>query len=196
MLFGLGPAWQSTRASLVQAITSESRSTTQSGTLRSLLVVAEVATAVLVLSGAGLLLRAWISLDGVDPGYRAPEALTMALSLPMVAAHWRAKPIRHAGRAAAVLRGGAARNRNRTGRPQCSVGRRTAARRHRLHATLHGRRRRDVSGPRQVFASYHMVSPTYFETMSISGRPLVGPSPTSDGGDGAPVCIVSEAFVR
>ncbi|HLG58822.1 MAG TPA: ABC transporter permease [Vicinamibacterales bacterium] len=194
VLFGLGPAWQSTRASLVQAIASDRRSTRQSGTLRSLLVVGEVATAVLVLSGAGLLLRAWISLDSVDPGYRAPEALTMAISLPMVPP--TGGPNRY-GTQDGLRQFYAAAQREIETEP----GVRSATWGGALPLdgigfmqpfTVVG----DATSPgRPVFASYHMVSPTYFETMSIpvvSGRGFTD----SDSRDGVPVCIVSEAFVR
>ena len=85
VLFGLGPAWHATRVSLVQVMAADGRATRQSGAFRSVLVVAEIAAAVLVLSGAGLLLRTWISLERVDPGYRPPEALTMVINLPMQA---------------------------------------------------------------------------------------------------------------
>jgi putative ABC transport system permease protein len=50
-------------------------------------------------------------------------------------------------------------------------------------------------GPSRNLASYHMVSPTYFETLDIpivSGRAFS----EADRGDGVPVCIVSEVFVR
>src|SRR5206468_7958648 len=57
VLFGLAPAWQGTRASLVQALGSESRTTTRGGSVRHVLVAGEVAAAVLLLCGAGLLLR-------------------------------------------------------------------------------------------------------------------------------------------
>ena len=77
LVFGLAPAWQVTGVSVVQAIGTESRTTTRGGRFRSVLVVVEVAAAVLVLCGAGLLLRTLMSLQSVDPGSRAQNALTM-----------------------------------------------------------------------------------------------------------------------
>jgi len=72
VLFGVMPAWHATRTSLLQTLSSESRSATQrAGRFRTVLVAGEVATAVLLLCGAGLLLRTLLVLDGFDPGYRA-----------------------------------------------------------------------------------------------------------------------------
>ena len=85
VLFGLVPAWQATRTSLLQAITSESRSSTRrGGRFRNVLVAAEVAAAVVLLCGAGLLLRTMLALGSFDPGYRADgdSILTMDFSLP------------------------------------------------------------------------------------------------------------------
>jgi putative ABC transport system permease protein len=85
VLFGLVPAWQATRPSLLQAISSESRSSTRrGGRVRNVLVAAEVATAVVVLCGAGLLLRTLLVLGTFDPGYRADgdSVLTLDFSLP------------------------------------------------------------------------------------------------------------------
>jgi putative ABC transport system permease protein len=85
VLFGVVPAWQATRSSLVQAIASESRSATRKGgRFRSLIVAGEVAAAVLLLCGAGLLLRTLLVLGDHDPGYRAQgdSVLTLDFSLP------------------------------------------------------------------------------------------------------------------
>jgi predicted permease len=50
--------------------------------VRGALVVAEMALAVLLLIGAGLLIRSFMNLTRVDPGFRAGEALTFRLALP------------------------------------------------------------------------------------------------------------------
>jgi putative ABC transport system permease protein len=80
LIFGVMPALKATSFSSAEAIASNSRSVTGGGgKLRGLLVVGEVATAVLLLFGAGLLLRTLISVDGFDRGYRAESALSMLL---------------------------------------------------------------------------------------------------------------------
>jgi putative ABC transport system permease protein len=83
VLFGLGPAWQATRTSLARTLASESRSSTGAGRFRGVLVSGEVAAAVLLLCGAGLLLRTLLVLVSVDPGYRveASRVLTLDFSL-------------------------------------------------------------------------------------------------------------------
>jgi putative ABC transport system permease protein len=78
LLFGLAPAWQATRFSTAEALASETRTSTgRGGLVRALLVTAQVATAVLLLFGAGLLLRTLMAVEGVDRGYEADSALTM-----------------------------------------------------------------------------------------------------------------------
>src|SRR5262245_10102717 len=57
VLFGVAPAWQATGLSAAQVMSSTSRTVTgRGGTIRNLLVIGEVATSVLLLVGAGLLL--------------------------------------------------------------------------------------------------------------------------------------------
>jgi putative ABC transport system permease protein len=86
VLFGVAPAWQSSRGRLADAIVADGRVTPRSsGWLRSSLVSAQVATAVLVLCGAGLFLRALVTLEGLDSGPRASEVLTGIVNLPFPA---------------------------------------------------------------------------------------------------------------
>ncbi len=80
VLFGLAPAWQSGDLTSARAIASDTRTSTGGGgRLRGVLVVAEVATAVLLLVGAGLLLRTLLAVQNVDRGYLADEILTMVV---------------------------------------------------------------------------------------------------------------------
>ena len=82
VLFGVAPMWHATGTRLTQVLAAEGRGGTKAGTrLRSALVVAEVAAAVLLLCGAGLLLRSLTALGGVDGGARVESALTMQVAL-------------------------------------------------------------------------------------------------------------------
>jgi putative ABC transport system permease protein len=84
VLFGLVPAFAATRglsATLKEsgrgAVTSRS-----AGRVRGALVVTELALAVMLLVGAGLLMRSFIKLQAVDPGFKVDPALTFDLTLP------------------------------------------------------------------------------------------------------------------
>jgi putative ABC transport system permease protein len=78
VVFGIAPAFQATSVAPVEAMGADSRTTTGSGgRLRSLLVAGEVATAVLLLFGAGLLLRTLMAVQSYDRGYRAESVLSM-----------------------------------------------------------------------------------------------------------------------
>ena len=82
VLFGLAPTWHATGTSLTQVLAAEGRGATRAGArVRSALAVAEVAAAVLLLCGAGLLLRSLVALGGVDGGARVDSALTMQVAL-------------------------------------------------------------------------------------------------------------------
>jgi putative ABC transport system permease protein len=85
VVFGLVPAFQSTAGGLASSLKESGRGalTSRGGSrLRSTLVVAEMAIAVVLLAGAGLLIRSFVKLAAVDPGFRAGETLTFELSLP------------------------------------------------------------------------------------------------------------------
>ena len=85
ILFGLLPALQGSRVDLNGALKEGGRG--QSGGLRSrrtrrLLVVAEVAVALTLLIGAGLMIRSLGKLLAVDPGFDPKNALTAQITLP------------------------------------------------------------------------------------------------------------------
>jgi len=81
VLFGFAPAFKASRASVNEALKSgNSGSTSGRSLLRSALVVSEVALSMILLVGAGLLIRSFARLTGVDPGFDAPHVLSMQLS--------------------------------------------------------------------------------------------------------------------
>jgi putative ABC transport system permease protein len=193
VLFGLAPAWHASRARLVDAMTADARVTRRGGWLRSGLVSVQVAAAVLVLCGAGLLLRALVTLEGLDSGPRASEVLTAVVSLPFpapgsesqyptAAAAFRFyKTVEDEVRAIPNVRhvawGGAL--------P--------------LDGLWFGQPFEIVGDPPKPYASrdvapYHMVSREYFAALDlaiVSGRAFTD----ADGAQAPAVCIVSEAFV-
>jgi putative ABC transport system permease protein len=84
LLFGIVPAIQGSGAGLSAALAEEGRggTTGRSGRLaRNLLVVTEVALAVVVLIAAGLLMRSFVRLRAINPGFQADSVLTFRLPL-------------------------------------------------------------------------------------------------------------------
>ena len=84
MLFGIAPAWRSTRVNLNDSLKEDGRGGSESvGTrrLRSGLIVAEVALAMMLLIGAGLLIRSFVRLQQVNPGFEPRQIVTMEIGL-------------------------------------------------------------------------------------------------------------------
>lgn len=85
VLFGLAPSWVTSRSSVSSSLKEGASSTTSElgrKRLRNALVVAETALALVLLAGAGLLVRTFIKLTKVDLGINARNVVTMDLSLP------------------------------------------------------------------------------------------------------------------
>jgi putative ABC transport system permease protein len=84
VLFGLVPAIQVMRANSLAALSEGGRGGTMSRSSRAVrngLVVAEIAIAVVVLIGAGLLIRSFVRLRGADPGFQSDHLLTLRIPL-------------------------------------------------------------------------------------------------------------------
>jgi len=86
LLFGLLPALRLSRPDLPNLNATLKEGGRGSGIhgrgLRGALMVSEVALAIVLMIGAGLLIRSFVKLLGVDPGYRAENLLTARLALP------------------------------------------------------------------------------------------------------------------
>lgn len=85
-IFGLVPALKATNIKLVCQLKEGGRTSENSGTannrLRSTLVVVEVALALVLLVGAGLLLRSFFNLRNADPGFVRQNVLTFRTGIP------------------------------------------------------------------------------------------------------------------
>jgi len=85
LLFGLLPAWSASRGDIAEALRENARRTTTGisrSLLRSFLVTAELALALILLAGAGLLIKGFLRLRSVDPGFNPANVITMYLQLP------------------------------------------------------------------------------------------------------------------
>src|SRR5947207_2019714 len=83
ILFGLAPAWQGSRADLQDTLKDTTRGATGGrARLRQGLVVAEVALTLVMLTGAGLLLRSFHRLQQVNAGFSSERVLSFRLDLP------------------------------------------------------------------------------------------------------------------
>jgi putative ABC transport system permease protein len=80
LLFGLAPALAASRVDLTEPLKEGERR--RPGAARGLLVVAEVALSVVLLVLAGLLLRSFLTLRAVDPGFAAGRVLSLPVELP------------------------------------------------------------------------------------------------------------------
>src|SRR5262245_25958804 len=84
LVFGAAPAWQAARVPTTAALASGGRTATASGSgFRSTLAILEVAVAVVLVSGATLLVRTVTSLRDVDGGFVPDKLLTMYVSPPL-----------------------------------------------------------------------------------------------------------------
>ena len=196
VLFGLVSAWRVTGFSVAAGLTAESRTTTgRGGWLRNAIVAGQIAVAVIVLCGAGLLLRTLMVLDGFESGYGAQRErlLSVLVTVPGLTQGSRYPTresvlqlydaIEREVRAVAVVR---------------SVGWATTLP---LGGSQIGRTAFDIVGapspPDGVRpqADLQIVSASYFDTLElpiVSGRAFTD----DDRGSTTPICIVNEAFAR
>jgi predicted permease len=190
IMYGLAPAWHATGMSFVHAMTAEGRSVTGGGSrLRRLLAIGEVAVAVLLLCGAGLLLRTLLTLENVDSGSRSSDLLTMIVG--------------GGGPGPSTTPESMRRNYDAYEREVAQLpGVRAVA----WGSTLpfdggwYGQAFQiDGDPPRPQAdrdgAGYQIVSPSYFRLLGIPVRDGRGLSDT-DTASAPQVCVVDEAFVR
>jgi putative ABC transport system permease protein len=85
LIFGLVPAWAASRGRVGDALKEGGRSATAGSArqrLRSVFVVAELAVALVLLVGAGLLIKTFWKLRSVEPGFNPNHMITMRVELP------------------------------------------------------------------------------------------------------------------
>jgi putative ABC transport system permease protein len=83
IIFGLVPAMQASKPDLNETLKEGGRGSLVSRhRVRNLFVIVEVALALVLLAGAGLMVRSFSRVQQLDPGFRAANVLTMQLTLP------------------------------------------------------------------------------------------------------------------
>jgi putative ABC transport system permease protein len=85
LIFGLVPGLASGKPDLTESLKEGGRGSTSGrrhNRLRNALVIAEVALALVLLTGAGLLLKSFVRLQNVNPGFNPRNVLTAEISLP------------------------------------------------------------------------------------------------------------------
>jgi putative ABC transport system permease protein len=189
LVFGLAPAWQVSKPDLNSALKEGGRQTSGgSHRLRSSLVIFEVALSLVLLVGAGLLLRSFMSLLKTNPGFNPHNVLTMHLVLP--GARYKEEPQRDSFYRDLVQRVKAL-----PGIESTAVVN---------YLPLGGANSSDaylVEGAaepppgQENIGRYRVCSPHYFQTMEIpilKGRSFI----EQDRAGAHPVVIVNEAFTR
>lgn len=191
LLFGLAPSLHAANTNVGQMLKESTRgSSGRRGTRRTrgALVVAEMALAVVLLIGAGLLARSFIALTKVDLGFRADNVVTMNVSLPNVKYPWDQQQQAFANRLLERVQAlpGQQGVALAFGRPLSQGAMRVSFER--------DDRPRSAPGARRV-ADIRVVTPQYFSTLGIpllSGRALK----ETDLPNGPQAVVVSEGFVK
>jgi putative ABC transport system permease protein len=102
ILFGLIPAFASAKPELTEALKEGGRSSTtgaRRNQVRNALVVAEIALALVLLVGAGLLFKSYARVQNIDPGFDRQNILTAELDLPSLKYPGSASPDYNGGAA-------------------------------------------------------------------------------------------------
>ena len=191
LLFGLVPALHAAKTNVGQMLKESTRgSSGRRGTRRTrgILVVAEMALAVVLLIGAGLLARSFVALTNVDLGYRLANVVTMSVSLPTTKYPWDQQAITFANRlleqvqALPDVQGAAI----AFGRPLSENA---------MRITFERDDRPPSTPDKRTVADIRAVTPGFFATLGIpllSGRRLQ----TSDLPNAPQVVVVSQSFAR
>lgn len=189
LVFGLMPALRLARSDL-QATLREGRGTgIQHARLRGALLVAEVTLSVVLLVGAGLLVRSFVALQRIDLGYQANNLLVMTIDLPRARYSDTPQQIdfyeRLVTRLATVAQVVAVAG---TSLPPGGGQAMT------FSFGIQGRQAANPSG-REEPEELHAITPDYFRTLGVPllrGRAFTA----SDRADAPPVVIINQALAK
>jgi putative ABC transport system permease protein len=190
VLFGLAPAIQVSRPDLTDALKESGRTTAglRRNRLRSALVVSEVALSLVLLVGAGLMIRSFAKLNQIDPGFKPARVLTLGVTLlrskypadEQVGTLY-SQILERASAAPGVVSAGAISDLPLSGSNTGD------------YFTIEGRP--PIAKETEPLTEYRVVSPRYFESMGIpllSGRDFA----QSDTRQSPNVVVINDAFAR
>jgi predicted permease len=184
LLAGLPPAWRTVRSEIGHALRESARGVTGGHrTLRSLLVVTQMAFALILLVGAGLLIRSFEHLLQVDPGFNPRNLVTVTTQIPA--------SVQTPAAATAIYKRVAEQVANTPGVTSVAAVSRLPLMGRNLGSWLY-REGRIVPGQPGIDVEYRVATPSYFQTMGIplrSGRLF-------DDRDTAEPLIINEAVAR
>jgi putative ABC transport system permease protein len=191
LVFGLAPALHASKPDLQETLKEGGRSSTggsRANRLRSLLVISEIASALVLLIACGLMLKSFWRLQHVNPGFAADNLITLELQLPQN--KYREGPqfvafqqqlVQHATSIPGVSHAATVNNLPFSGNEAY------------LAFTIEGR---PVPNPADRPRAYHrVISSDYFQTMGIpfrQGRPFND----HDNADAPGVAIINETAAR
>lgn len=191
LLFGLAPAWQASRINLNEALKEGGRTFSEGwrrNRMRKVLVISEVALSLMLLIGAGLLIKSFLLLRETNAGFSPDHLLTMRISIPSVKYKGKQKPeffqrltesvaglpgVESTGAVLSLPLGGS----------NYSVGRSFIP------------EGRPLTPEESINASYVVVTPGYFHTMKIplkDGRQFT----TEDREETTKVVVINETLAR
>jgi predicted permease len=190
LLFGLLPAWRGSAADPGDALKQGGSTFAGSSTIRAraVLVVTECALAVALLAGAGLLVRSFLELRAVNPGFDGRNVLLVRVNLPIpVSRDWRtrewhtfAQIEERIASIPGVMRVGATTNLLVTRNPEEAI-------------TVEGWSGSSPNAARDVLVSTEDITPGFFQAMGV---PLLRGRFFTHAEQNRPVAIVNETFGR
>ncbi|HKP35720.1 MAG TPA: ABC transporter permease [Pyrinomonadaceae bacterium] len=190
VLFGLAPALQVSRPDLTDALKESGRTTAglRRNRLRSVLVISEVALSLVLLVGAGLMIRSFAKLNQVDPGFKPAQVMSLGVAILRLkypedqhVAQVYSQILERAAAVPGVVSVGAISDLPLMGSNTSDS------------FTIEGRP--PIPKEMEPSTEYHVVTPRYFESMGIpllSGRDFAN----TDTRQSPNVVVINDAFAR
>ncbi len=189
LLFGLVPAFRTSGSNLLGVIGAAGRRASdkrETHRFRSALVVAEIAMSLVLLAGAGLMMRSLVLMRQVDPGFSADGVVAASLALPGIRYDTKARKASFYERLVDGL--------DALGEVD-SVGATTNLPFSGSNMNFGFKLEGTEASEETLYSQYHAVSPNYFQTVGISllsGRGLRA----ADNEGGPPVVVINETMSR